>query len=157
MFIYSARFAGDVGKISFRNVLLRRQRLSAVGIINGDFLVGLNVCQQLYFSIGPGYFERIGSRRISQTEISFTFYRREVTPVGKVFVDLALAVMNSMGKKPSITYIDMPQDLHGKYQYFTQANVAKLREAGYTEAFHSLEDGVADYVQNYLMQADPYC
>ena len=79
------------------------------------------------------------------------------TGQARAFKDLALAVMNSMGKKPTITYIDMPQDLHGKYQYFTQANVAKLREAGYTEAFHSLEDGVADYVQNYLMQADPYC
>lgn len=79
------------------------------------------------------------------------------TGQARAFKDLALAVMNSMGKKPSITYIDMPQDLHGKYQYFTQANIAKLRAAGYTEAFHSLEDGVADYVQNYLMQADPYC
>lgn len=79
------------------------------------------------------------------------------TGQARAFKDLAMAVMNSMGKKPSITYIDMPQDLHGKYQYFTQANVAKLREAGYAEPFHSLEDGVSDYVQNYLMQADPYC
>lgn len=75
----------------------------------------------------------------------------------RAFKDLAMAVMNSMGKKPSITYIDMPQDLHGKYQYFTEANIAKLREAGYTQPFHTLEDGVADYVQNYLMQADSYC
>jgi ADP-L-glycero-D-manno-heptose 6-epimerase len=79
------------------------------------------------------------------------------TGQARAFKDLALAVMNSMGKKPSITYIDMPQDLHGKYQYFTQANIAKLRAAGYTEAFHTLEEGVADYVQNYLMKPDPYC
>ncbi len=79
------------------------------------------------------------------------------TGQARAFKDLALSVMNSMGKKPSITYIDMPQDLHGKYQYFTEANIAKLREAGYTQPFHTLEDGVADYVQNYLMKSDPYC
>lgn len=78
------------------------------------------------------------------------------TGQARAFKDLATAVMTSMGKAPSITYIDMPQDLHGKYQYFTEANMAKLRAAGYTQAFHSLEDGVRDYVQNYLMQQDPY-
>lgn len=75
----------------------------------------------------------------------------------RAFKDLASAVMQNMGKTPSITYIDMPQDLQGKYQYFTQASMAKLRTAGYTRAFHTLEEGVSDYVQNYLMQADPYC
>ena len=79
------------------------------------------------------------------------------TGQARAFKDLAMAVMNSMGKKPSITYIDMPQDLHGKYQYFTEANIAKLRAAGYGQPFHTLEDGVADYVQNYLMKSDPYC
>ncbi|HYD34127.1 MAG TPA: NAD-dependent epimerase/dehydratase family protein, partial [Methylophilaceae bacterium] len=79
------------------------------------------------------------------------------TGQARAFKDLALAVMNSMGKKPSITYIDMPQDLHGKYQYFTEANIAKLRATGYTHPFHSLEDGVSDYVQNYLLKPDPYC
>jgi len=65
--------------------------------------------------------------------------------------------MTSMGHKPSITYIDMPQDLHGKYQYFTEANTDNLLKAGYTQPFHTLEEGVRDYVQNYLMQPDPYC
>ncbi|MDG2293132.1 MAG: ADP-glyceromanno-heptose 6-epimerase, partial [Methylophilaceae bacterium] len=55
------------------------------------------------------------------------------------------------------TYIDMPQDLQGKYQYFTEASMQKLRDAGYTQAFYSLEEGVKDYVQNYLMQEDRYC
>jgi len=79
------------------------------------------------------------------------------TGQARAFKDLAMAVMTGMGKKPSITYIDMPQDLHGKYQYFTEANIAKLRAAGYTQPFHTLEDGVSDYVQNYLMKSDPYC
>ncbi|NBO11001.1 MAG: ADP-glyceromanno-heptose 6-epimerase, partial [Methylophilaceae bacterium] len=79
------------------------------------------------------------------------------TGQARAFKDLASAVMTSMGKTPHITYIDMPEDLQGKYQYFTEASMAKLADAGYTKKFHSLEEGVRDYVQNYLMQADPYC
>lgn len=73
------------------------------------------------------------------------------------FADLSTSVMKSMGREPSITYIDMPTDLHGKYQYYTQADISKLRAAGYLHPFHSLEDGVDDYVQHYLMLPDPYC
>jgi ADP-L-glycero-D-manno-heptose 6-epimerase len=65
--------------------------------------------------------------------------------------------MKSMGREPDITYIDMPQDLQGKYQYYTEATMQKLRNAGYTKAFYSLEEGVKDYVQHYLMQEDQYC
>ena len=79
------------------------------------------------------------------------------TGQARAFKDLASAVIVSTGKAPHITYIDMPQDLQGKYQYFTEAVVTKLRAAGYVQAFSSLEDGVKDYVQNYLMQVDPYC
>ncbi|HEY8119023.1 MAG TPA: ADP-glyceromanno-heptose 6-epimerase [Methylophilaceae bacterium] len=79
------------------------------------------------------------------------------TGQARAFKDLANAVMNSMGSKPSISYIDMPQDLHGKYQYFTEANIKKLRTAGYHQPFQTLEEGIRDYVQNYLMQPDPYC
>ena len=79
------------------------------------------------------------------------------TGIARTFKDLATNVMESMGKAPHITYIDMPADLQGKYQYFTEANMAKLRKAGYNAAMTSLEDGVKDYVQNYLMHADPYC
>jgi ADP-L-glycero-D-manno-heptose 6-epimerase len=78
------------------------------------------------------------------------------TGQARAFKDLATAVMSSMGRTPSITYIDMPQDLHGKYQYFTEAGMDKVRATGYSQPFHSLEEGVRDYVQNYLMQADPY-
>jgi ADP-L-glycero-D-manno-heptose 6-epimerase len=65
--------------------------------------------------------------------------------------------MTSLGETPSITYIDMPEDLQGRYQYFTEANMTKLTNVGYTAKFHTLEEGVRDYVQNYLMQPDPYC
>jgi len=79
------------------------------------------------------------------------------TGQARTFKDLATNVMESMGKAPHITYIDMPADLQGKYQYFTEANMAKIRKAGYNTPMTSLEDGVKDYVQNYLMQDDPYC
>jgi ADP-L-glycero-D-manno-heptose 6-epimerase len=65
--------------------------------------------------------------------------------------DLANAVFAAMGKRAKIEYIEMPQALRGKYQYFTQADVNKLRRAGgYAKSFTSLEEGVSDYVKNYL-------
>ena len=79
------------------------------------------------------------------------------TGQARSFKDLATSVMASTGRTPSITYIDMPKDLQGKYQYFTEANMTKLRAAGYIQPFMRLEDGVKDYVQNYLLQPDPYC
>ena len=93
-------------------------------------------------------------------------YSKKPTPNGiynigtgqaRSFKDLATAVMTSLGKTPNIEYIDMPQDLQGKYQYFTEAPMAKIRAAGYIAPMTSLEDGVRDYVQNYLMKNDPYC
>ena len=56
-----------------------------------------------------------------------------------------------MGLKTDISFIDTPLDIRDKYQYFTEANMEKLRQAGYKEPFTSLEDGVADYVRNYLV------
>ena len=79
------------------------------------------------------------------------------TGQARTFKDLATNVMESMGKDAQITYIDMPADLQGKYQYFTEANITKLRKAGFKAPMTNLEDGIKDYVQNYLMQDDPYC
>lgn len=79
------------------------------------------------------------------------------TGKARSFKDLATAVMHSMSNTPQIDYIAMPEDLQGKYQYFTEASVDKLRAAGYAAPFTSLEDGVQDYVQNYLLSEDKYC
>jgi ADP-L-glycero-D-manno-heptose 6-epimerase len=79
------------------------------------------------------------------------------TGQARSFKDLATNVMTSMGKTPHITYIDMPVDLQGKYQYFTQAEMQKLKDAGYKVPFTSLEEGIKDYVQTYLMHDDAYC
>ncbi len=79
------------------------------------------------------------------------------TGLARSFKDLATSVMQSMALEPNITYVDMPEDLQGKYQYFTQATMTKLKTAGYVTPFTSLENGVKDYVQNYLLQEDRYC
>lgn len=67
------------------------------------------------------------------------------------FEDLARATFAGMGLAPDIRYIDMPADIRDKYQYFTEADMHKLREAGYAEPFLSLEEGVTDYVRNHLV------
>jgi len=72
------------------------------------------------------------------------------TGKARSFEDLAKATFSGMDKKTSIAYIDMPEDIREKYQYFTEANMTKLRTAGYQDAFYSLENGVDDYVRNYL-------
>jgi ADP-L-glycero-D-manno-heptose-6-epimerase len=70
--------------------------------------------------------------------------------------DLATAVFSSMDLPANIAYIDMPLQLKGKYQNFTEARMDCLRAVGYTVPMCSLEEGVADYVNNYLQQPDPY-
>jgi ADP-L-glycero-D-manno-heptose 6-epimerase len=71
--------------------------------------------------------------------------------------DLARAVFSAMNVEPSIEYIDMPDNLIKQYQYFTQAEMSSLAAAGCPVKFHSLEDGIRDYVQNYLSAENPYC
>jgi ADP-L-glycero-D-manno-heptose 6-epimerase len=70
------------------------------------------------------------------------------TGQARTWKDLALAVFKAMNVTPSIRFIDMPDALRGKYQYFTQADATKLRAAGYAAPFMSLEDAVADYVNH---------
>jgi len=63
------------------------------------------------------------------------------------FADLVAAVGAAVGRQPQIGYVDTPPEIRDKYQYFTQADMAKLRRAGFAEPLHSLEDGVRDFVQ----------
>lgn len=74
------------------------------------------------------------------------------TGKARAFEDLVKASFHGLDKEPVIRYIDMPEDIRDKYQYFTEANMAKLKAAGYTEPFYSLEAGVDDYVRNYLAE-----
>ena len=73
------------------------------------------------------------------------------TGKARSFYDLAANTFKAMGKEVNIEFVDIPEDIRDKYQYFTEANMTKLREAGYDKEFTSLEDGVEDYVKNYLM------
>jgi ADP-L-glycero-D-manno-heptose 6-epimerase len=69
----------------------------------------------------------------------------------RTFLDLANATFKALNKELKIEFIDTPIDIRDKYQYFTEANMKKLTDAGYKEPFTSLEDGVSDYVKNYLV------
>jgi len=68
----------------------------------------------------------------------------------RTWLDLANSVFAALGKKPKIEFIEMPEAIRDKYQYFTKADISKLRAAGFKEKITSLENAVADYVQNYL-------
>ncbi len=68
----------------------------------------------------------------------------------RTFMDLTKAVFKGLDKNESIEFIDTPVDIRDKYQYFTEAKMDKLRKIGYDKPFYSLEEGVADYVSNYL-------
>jgi ADP-L-glycero-D-manno-heptose 6-epimerase len=75
--------------------------------------------------------------------------------VARSWLDLARALFSAMGRTPDIRFIEMPENLRDKYQYFTQADDTKLRRAGYTKTFLSLEDGVSDYVKTFLAARNP--
>ena len=74
----------------------------------------------------------------------------------RTFEDLARAVFAAAGRAPEIEYTPMPPAIRDKYQYFTQANMERLQEAGYNQPMTTLEDGVSDYVKRYLSQPDPH-
>jgi len=74
------------------------------------------------------------------------------TGEARTWNDLVLAVFVSMGAEPDIEYIDMPASIRNQYQYFTQADISKLRKAGYSKQTTTLEDAIKDYVQNYLQR-----
>lgn len=74
------------------------------------------------------------------------------TGKARSFEDLAKATFAGMDREPVIEYIDMPEDIRDKYQYFTEADMHKLIRAGYSTAFSSLEEGVEDYVRHYLSE-----
>ena len=78
------------------------------------------------------------------------------TGKARTFNDLVSATFAALDKQPNIVYIDMPADIKDKYQYFTEAAMLKLKHAGYGEPFTPLEDGVSDYVKNYLTNGRYY-
>ena len=72
------------------------------------------------------------------------------TGIPRSFNDLAHAVFKNTNKKKNLSYINTPYKIRDQYQYFTKANIKKLREVGFKDSFFSLEDGIRDYIRNYL-------
>ena len=72
------------------------------------------------------------------------------TGKARTFEDLAKCTFQSMNINSEIEFIDTPEDIRDKYQYYTEANMSKLIEAGYSKKFYTLEEGIQDYVKNYL-------
>jgi ADP-L-glycero-D-manno-heptose 6-epimerase len=70
----------------------------------------------------------------------------------RTFLDLAHGVFHALGKPEHIEFIDTPIDIRDKYQYFTEAPMAKLRGIGYAKPFHTLEEGISDYVGRFLLR-----
>ena len=73
------------------------------------------------------------------------------TGKARTFLDLVKNTFKAMGVEENIEFIDTPEDIRDKYQYFTEANMEKLKNIGYSEGFSSLEEGIEDYVKNYLL------
>ena len=78
------------------------------------------------------------------------------TGTARSFTALADALFAALGRTPSIDYIEMPEAIRAHYQYFTEARMERLRRAGYTAPFASIEEGVSRYVRDHLSQDDPY-
>ena len=117
----------------------------------------------LFKSYKPGY-EDGGQERdflYVRDAVAMTLFFLERKDVGGIFNvgsgkarnwnDLASAVFQALNKKLNIKYIEMPESIRSQYQYHTCAQMGKIRSAGYTESITSLEEGVSDYIKNYLI------
>lgn len=78
------------------------------------------------------------------------------TGEARTFEDLARSVFTAMGREADIEFVDTPEAIRDRYQYFTQADMSRLRAAGYDRPATALEDGVGTYVRDFLMADDPY-
>jgi ADP-L-glycero-D-manno-heptose 6-epimerase len=74
----------------------------------------------------------------------------------RTFLDLATNTFKALGKEPNISFVLTPEDIRDKYQYFTEAKIDKLKAIGYHKPFYTLEEGIDDYVKNYLVPGKYY-
>ncbi len=102
-----------------------------------DFIYVKDLCNVIYF--------------LYKNRVSSGIYNLG-TGQARTFEDLAKNTFKAMDVKENIEFIDTPADIRDKYQYFTEAKMEKLRRAGYVKPFHTLEQGVEDYVKNYLIK-----
>jgi ADP-L-glycero-D-manno-heptose 6-epimerase len=83
--------------------------------------------------------------------LSTSVMQRGKSGVGQYVLALTRALFTALGREPQIDFIPMPEALRGKYQYYTRADIGKLRAAGYTRPVTPLAEAVRDYVQGYLV------
>lgn len=124
--------------------------------------IGKNGSMKLFRSHNPGYSDGGQLRDFvyvkDVVEVLYFAYHHDMkngiynlgSGKARTFLDLANATFKAMGLEPKIEFVDTPIDIRDKYQYFTEADMNKLIAQGYAKPFTSLEDGVQDYVQNYL-------
>ena len=117
---------------------------------NPDYADGGQLRDFIYVKDVEGVVEWL----LSRSEVSGVFNLG--TGQARAFKDLAEAAFKAAGQAPKIVYVDTPEAIRDQYQYFTEADMSRLRASGYDRAFTSLEDGVADYVSGYLSKDDPY-
>ena len=120
----------------------------------------MNVCYWLMDSCNQG--DEVEGRRdqFQSTETSDAKVKSGLYNLGtgkaRSFQDLVSSTFAALDLSPNIEFIDMPMDIRETYQYFTEANMQKLKTAGFQQPFHSLEKGVDDYVRNYLSSGKRY-
>ena len=122
-----------------------------------DFVYVKDLVKVIYWMMkraGVGNRESTGEVLASTTDSRFTIHNSGLYNLGtgtaRSFYDLASSTFRGLDLEPNIVFVDMPMDIRDKYQYFTEANMQKLKAAGYTDSFYTLEEGVDDYVRNYL-------
>jgi len=118
---------------------------------------------QLFKSHRPDYKhgEQMRDFLYVKDAIRMTLHLAETSSAGGLFnlgsgkahtwIELATAIFTALGKEPNIEFIDMPEHLQSKYQYYTCADIAKLRASGFTQDITALTEAVRDYVQGYLV------
>jgi len=108
-----------------------------------DFVYVKDVCEVMYFLMHNRKSENNGIYNLG-------------TGKAESFNTLAEAIFESLEIEANLSYIDTPEDIRDKYQYFTEANIDKLRSIGYDKDFKKLKEGIADYVKTYLAVNDVY-
>jgi ADP-L-glycero-D-manno-heptose 6-epimerase len=143
---------GDMRSLVAKNTaaVAARQPIKLFKSHRGDFADG----QQLRDFVYVKDCTRVMLWLAGQPQISGIFNLG--TGLARSFVDLVRSIGGALNESVDIQFIDMPESIRANYQYFTQAQMTKLQNAGYSGAFFSLEDGVADYVRHYLTQPDIY-
>ena len=117
-----------------------------------DFIYVKDIVKVIYWMMNKSM---ASQQSISDDQLYSGIYNLG-TGKARTFNDLVSVTYSALGKQTIIIYTEMPIDIKDKYQYYTEAAILKLKHAGYTEPFTSLEDGVSDYVKNYLTSKKYY-